>query len=126
VLDLTANRLSYVRAGHVPPFLRRAEGLVERLEPGGGLPLGMMEGTAYVQAAVAFNTGDTLLVVTDGFTEAQDPAGALYGDERIGRYFAALDSKGDSALGSLLKEVRSFEAGQPASDDMAALLLALR
>jgi sigma-B regulation protein RsbU (phosphoserine phosphatase) len=125
VLDLAANRLAYVRAGHVAPFLRRADGSIERLGQAGGLPLGMMEGTAYAPSAVAFNTGDALLVVTDGFTEAHDPAGALYGDERIERYLAARDPKADGALGDLIKDVRSFEAGHPASDDMAAVLLAL-
>ena len=43
----------------------------------------------------------------------------------IERYFAALDPKTDGALDTLIKDVRSFEAGQPASDDMAAVLLAL-
>jgi sigma-B regulation protein RsbU (phosphoserine phosphatase) len=124
VLDLAANRLDCVRAGHVPPFLRRTDGSIERLGQGGGLPLGMMEGTVYVPATVPFGSGDTLLVVTDGFTEARDPAGEFYGDGRVGRYLAALDSKVESALDILVKEVRSFEPG-PASDDMAAVLLTL-
>ncbi len=63
VLDLAGNRLTYVRAGHVPPFLRRADGSVERLTQAGGLPLGMMEGTAYKSATVDFNSGDALLVL---------------------------------------------------------------
>jgi sigma-B regulation protein RsbU (phosphoserine phosphatase) len=125
VLDLGVNRLTYVRAGHVPPSLRRADGSIERLGHGGGLPLGMMEDTAYVAATVAFNSGDALLVVTDGFTEAHNPAGELYGDERVERYLAALDPRADGALDALIKDVRRFEAGQPASDDMAAVLLTL-
>jgi sigma-B regulation protein RsbU (phosphoserine phosphatase) len=124
VLDLAANRLDCVRAGHVPPFLRRTDGSIERLRQGGGLPLGMMEGTVYVPATVPFSSGDTLLVVTDGFTEAHNPAGEFYGDDRVGRYLAALDSKVDGALDTLVREVRSFEPG-PASDDMAAVLLTL-
>ena len=45
--DLARRRLTYVRAGHVPPFRHRAGGTVERLGTLGGLPLGMMEGIAY-------------------------------------------------------------------------------
>lgn len=125
VLDLAGNRLAYVRAGHVPPFLRRTDGTVERLRLKGGPPLGLMEGTAYVSGAVDFNIGDALLVVTDGFTEAAEPGGALFGDGRIERYLAALDPQATGAIEALIKEVRSFEAGEPASDDMAAVLMVL-
>ena len=57
-------------------FLRRADGSVERLTHAGGLPLGMMEDTVYKPTTVAFDSGDALLVVTDGFTEAADLGGA--------------------------------------------------
>jgi sigma-B regulation protein RsbU (phosphoserine phosphatase) len=125
VLDLADNRLTYVRAGHVPPFLRRADGSIARLTHAGGLPLGMMEDTVYKVTTVGFNSGDVLLVLTDGFTEAADPGGALFGEARIEQYLAAHDPRSPGLLEALVSEVRSFEAGQPAFDDMAAVLLSL-
>ena len=41
VIDLATGRLDYANAGHIPPFLARAGGGVERLDQGGGAPLGM-------------------------------------------------------------------------------------
>jgi sigma-B regulation protein RsbU (phosphoserine phosphatase) len=122
-VDLAHNRLAYVRAGHVPPFVRRAGGAVERLGALGGLPLGMIEGAAYKSATVEFSAGDRILVLTDGFTEAADPAGALFGEARIETLLAQMPEDDTAALATLTAQVRAFEAGQPSSDDMAAVLL---
>jgi hypothetical protein len=62
---------------------------------------------------------------TNSASVLADPAGQLYGNERIERYLAALDPRADGALDTLIKDVRGFEAGQPAPDGMAADLLAL-
>jgi len=120
-VDLTRRRFTYVRAGHVPPFWRRAGGEVERLGTLGGLPLGMMEGIAYKPDAIDLAAGERILILTDGFTEAADPAGALFGEPRITALLAAADDA--PFLDKLTAEVRTYEAGQPASDDMAAILL---
>jgi sigma-B regulation protein RsbU (phosphoserine phosphatase) len=84
-----------------------------------------MEDTVYKVTTVGFNSGDVLLVLTDGFTEAADPGGALFGEARIEQYLAAHDPRSPGLLEALVSEVRSFEAGQPAFDDMAAVLLSL-
>jgi sigma-B regulation protein RsbU (phosphoserine phosphatase) len=123
-LDLATRELRYVRAGHVPPFHRDGAGTVTRLAAAGGPPLGLFEEIAYRQAAVTLAPGDRLLIVTDGFTEAHDPAGALYGEPRIDAFMAALDGRPEP-LQRLIREVRAFEAGAPAFDDMAAILLSL-
>jgi sigma-B regulation protein RsbU (phosphoserine phosphatase) len=121
--DLARGRLTYVRAGHVPPFVRRAGGAVERLGTLGGLPLAMIEGAAYKSDVIDFAAGDRILVLTDGFTEAADPAGTLFGEARIEALLAAEDESPFLAL--LTAQVRAYEAGEPASDDMAAVLLRL-
>jgi sigma-B regulation protein RsbU (phosphoserine phosphatase) len=122
--DLARRRLTYVRAGHVPPFWHRAGGTVERLGTLGGLPLGMMEGIAYKPGSVELAAGDRLLILTDGFTEAHDPAGALFGEPRIEALLGAAQDAADATpfLDKLAADVRVFEAGRPASDDMAAIL----
>ena len=73
--DATTRRLTYVRAGHVPPFLRRAGGAVERLDAAGGPPLGLMEDAVHRSAVVDLAAADEFLIVTDGITEAMDPSG---------------------------------------------------
>jgi phosphoserine phosphatase RsbU/P len=124
-VDVAAERLLYVRAGHVPPYLRRRDGSLERLGELGGLPLGVAGGAVYKAADTAFAAGDAILVLTDGFTEAADPAGELFGDDRIASYMTQANPTDPDLLPALVRRVREFEAGQPPSDDMAALLLTL-
>lgn len=112
-------RLDYVRCGHVPPFLRRADGRMERLEEAGGLPLGVSELAAYRTASARLERGDTLLVLSDGVTEAVAPDDELYGDDRVTQWLAG----SVQSLASLLLAVRTHEAGAPPSDDIAALFL---
>jgi serine phosphatase RsbU (regulator of sigma subunit) len=121
--DGSSNRLAYTRAGHVPPFLRRADGGLERLSEAGGPPLGLLEHAKYRSATVTLGPGDELLIVTDGITEAMDPSLHLFGEARIAD---AIGHRGGiGSLERLLGEVRAFEAGNAPSDDIAAVLLKL-
>ena len=70
-------------------------------------------------ASVDIAPADRLLVLSDGVTEAAAPDGELFGDERVAAWLATAPTK----LESLVKAVRSHEAGAAASDDLAALLL---
>jgi len=67
--------------------------------------------------------GDRLLVVTDGFTEANDPHSELFGEAKIETFLASADGPGSKSLPQLVEQVHEFEAGRPAFDDMAAILL---
>jgi sigma-B regulation protein RsbU (phosphoserine phosphatase) len=121
VFDGATNRLTFVRAGHVPPFLRRANGTIERLAAAGGPPLGIIDKAVYRAVSVELQAGDRLLIITDGITEATDLTGRMFGDARV----AGLMDNGAVSLADLLSEVQRFEAGNPQSDDIAAILLKL-
>jgi phosphoserine phosphatase RsbU/P len=124
-LHVASGRLTYVRAGHIPPYHRNGAGTVARLDRLSGPPLGLDEGVKYKPETVTLAAGDRLLVVTDGFTEANDPAGALYGDQKVVDFVTTLKPSEPDPLKRLLNDVRKFEAGRPASDDTAAILLSL-
>jgi sigma-B regulation protein RsbU (phosphoserine phosphatase) len=123
--DGATNRLTYVRAGHVPPFLRRMNGAVERLEAAGGIPLGIAEDATYESAIVELLPGDELLIVTDGITEAMDPLQNVFGENRVLDLMTNRSAREGAVLQHLLTQVRAFEAGGPQSDDIAAILLRL-
>src|SRR5207244_7763111 len=55
--DAESGQLAYVRAGHIPPFLRRAQGGMERLAGRGGMPLGIMEDAAHESGAIRLLCG---------------------------------------------------------------------
>ncbi len=119
LFDASDGRINYVSCGHVPPFLRRADGAVERLKVAGGLPLGVSDGADFAVGEAWLAPGDVLLVLSDGVTEAETPNGGMFGDEGVLDWIsgASLD------LASLVALVRSHEADGPPSDDVSALLL---
>lgn len=124
-LDPASGRLAYVRAGHVPPFHRNGSGAVGRLDHLSGPPLGLDELAVYKPQAVTLSPGDRLLVVTDGFTEAAQPDGTLFGEAPIAAYLAGLPADEPEPLQRLVGQIRAYEAGLPASDDVSAILLSL-
>lgn len=125
-LDLSTLELKYVRAGHVPPYHWNGSAAIKRLTAAGGPPLGLVEDLQYRQDAVVLSPDECVLVVTDGFTEAIDSNGQLFGEERISAFLAGASTRDAGALPSLVQMVHAFEAGQAQSDDMAAILLSFR
>ncbi|HLY54242.1 MAG TPA: fused response regulator/phosphatase [Stellaceae bacterium] len=118
--DLVEFRLDYASAGHVPPFLARSGGGIERLDRAGGVPLGLLETATYDTESVHLAAGDRLLVVTDGITEASSPDGALFGSARVAEWLTRRRPVAD-----LVETILDHEGGAPRSDDIAAILLTL-
>jgi sigma-B regulation protein RsbU (phosphoserine phosphatase) len=124
--DVTAGRLTYIRAGHLAPFLRRASDYVERLPGSGGLPLGLMEDAVYTRAAVDMHSGEGVLVITDGISEATDPSSNLFGEAPVTELLARSGKRGRELLDLMLSRAQEFEGPCTPADDKAALLLELR
>jgi len=75
-LNPGTGELTYTRWGHNPPRLRRMGGHVEPLDRAGSLPLGIDPDAVGVCETVRLNPGDTVVLYTDGITEAAAPLGA--------------------------------------------------
>jgi sigma-B regulation protein RsbU (phosphoserine phosphatase) len=122
-VDPAARRLSYVNAGHVPPFWLGAGRGRERLLCGGPV-LGLLEGVAFESEEVALQQGDVLAVVTDGVTESLSPADSEFGEERV---FDALEhsrpASADEILTSLVAATHSWAGPAGCADDLTALVL---
>ena len=120
-IDAAARRITYSNAGHNPPILVRASGRIERLTEG-GMVLGVFPDNAYEQAELSIGSGDRLLFFTDGISEARDPGGEEYGEERIGLVAAEVRSQGVEAIkDAVLADVNSFSNDQ--FEDDATLIV---
>jgi PAS domain S-box-containing protein len=122
-LDAQSGRLDYVRAGHVPPWLRRASASLERLDGPGGPPLGL--DVTYREGTAVLGPGDRLLAVTDGVTEAVDPSDAVFGEPRLEAFLTGVGPQDADVPARLTAAVRAFEAGRPAFDDIAAMVVTM-
>ena len=122
-LDPARRHLTYVNAGHVPPYLRRADGREERLTVGGPV-LGLVDDVSLEAGEVALGPGDLLAAVTDGVTEALSPAGEEFGDERVRRVLAERAGRGAAAtLEALVAAVDAWAGAAGCTDDLTALIL---
>jgi len=122
-LDPGARRLRYVNAGHIPPFLVRADGSCGRLTDGGPA-LGLIEDAPYEVGEVELGRGDLVAMVTDGATEATSFEGEEFGDGRIeGTLRECAGRSAASALETLVGAVTSWAAPAGCSDDLTVLTL---
>jgi serine phosphatase RsbU (regulator of sigma subunit) len=127
VLDLRSGSLDYCNAGHENPYLLAPgrAGAV-RLTDGAGPPLCSVDRFAYEGASRRLHAGETLVLVTDGVADAQDPAGERYGSRRLQERLAGLALAGTGAhalVDALCADIRSFAAGAEATDDITVLAL---
>jgi serine phosphatase RsbU (regulator of sigma subunit) len=115
-------RFAFVRAGHPPAFLRRADGTVERLQPR-GLGIGLSPGRFAELTETCEGTlapGDSLVFFTDGLSEAMNPDHELYGEARLE---ALLARPTEDLQAALLADVTAFTVGRPLEDDLTLLIL---
>ena len=83
VCDAATGKFSYASGGHEAPLLVRADGGCSFLPLTDGLALGVMEDFEYSASRARLEPGDTMLLYTDGVTDAQNQAGEHFGAERL-------------------------------------------
>lgn len=126
LLDLRTGELEHVNAGHEPAWLLPPDGTPARLlEAGGGPPLCVVDAFPYEAVPSRMRRGDTICLVTDGVTEAENGARGLYGRERLAAVLSGVGpGAGPKEIGEAIRsDVARFTAGTPASDDVTILII---
>ncbi|MCI3920991.1 SpoIIE family protein phosphatase [Paenibacillus sp. TRM 82003] len=122
VLDARTGRLRYCDGGHCTPYIVGAEGGVTPLVTSKHLPVGIFEDTAYEDREITLSPGETLVLYTDGITEAENGNGEWFTTEGLLASLAACGGRAPGEVTSaLLGRVQSFAAGKPQSDDIAVM-----
>jgi serine phosphatase RsbU (regulator of sigma subunit) len=124
VIDPLRHEMIVVNAGHMPPLLRRAGG-------GAMIPLGMdvakpplgIDATIpYQQCVLPLQTGDIIMLYTDGVSEARNPHGEMYGIERL-QDTCTRANRAEELVKCLLGDVQQFMRGARQEDDMCVVAL---
>lgn len=125
IVDREGN-LDYLNAGHPSPLLLRAGNTSESFTEG-SFPVGLIPGANYESVRVPLEPGDTLVLFSDGVTEAADPEEQLFGVPRLsealaGQHGAPLDQLEKCVAASLDK----FARGAEQADDITVLFIRYR
>jgi serine phosphatase RsbU (regulator of sigma subunit)/pSer/pThr/pTyr-binding forkhead associated (FHA) protein len=118
-----AGRLEYCNAGQTPPLLFTRDGAMTRLETGGTL-IGAFPDAVFERGVVQLEAGDTLVLYSDGVSEATNPADEEFGEDRIrAAVSAVLDRPPQQVLQALFASLREFTRDTGPHDDMTAVVL---
>lgn len=123
VLDAQNRTLAYSNAGHNPPLLMDAQGNSSFLERG-SLPLGMFRDTRYHEYYLTLEPGETLVLYTDGATEALSLSGEEFGRERLAQAVrASMNLSAKELIAAMDRDVNAWTGGLGATDDMTFFVI---
>ncbi len=124
VYDPNSGELSYANGGHNSPVIVHADGSSTILPMTGGIALGVMPGCDFDQKSITLLPGDTLVLYTDGVTEAMNETGEEYGMERLCEVLAVAPSRdAEEVSRAIFESIRQFAGDAPQSDDITCLTL---
>lgn len=121
VLDVRTGMVDFVNAGHTPAAVRDKEAGVRLLPGGQNAALAVIHDLRLRQGRIRLSPGDTLLLYTDGMTEANNPQGLQFGESRLLDALRLHDPACEDLPQALLRRVREFEAGSAQADDITCV-----
>jgi sigma-B regulation protein RsbU (phosphoserine phosphatase) len=122
VLDVQTGELCYANGGHNLPYRLSSDGEVNQLDNVGGLLLGKFKDAEFNSKSIQLNPGESILIYTDGVTEAKNSNDDFFEHERLKAY---LENNSDKSLDNRVKrlfvEVMKFTGSATQFDDITAL-----
>ena len=122
VIDLELGTLTYVNAGHDPPYVIRPNEAPEMIPHTGGIALGVLPELNYAETTIPIDAGTALYLYTDGITEAENSNGQQFGRDRLEEKLAAAPDEGPQALmDGILIDLRKFTGDAKQFDDITCM-----
>jgi len=126
IFDIERMEVTFARAGHTHPLLRRPDGTVESLRSS-GIALGIESGEGFSRSieeiTVPLHPGDVFVLYTDGYTEAMSKTREEFGDERFSQTLSRCDGDSKEILDCLYRETQRFVGRAKQQDDMTMVVL---
>lgn len=122
--DTESRTLTYANAGHSPPLLYRQGGNACHWLDADGLILGIRDNVIYEERQLQMESGDLLLLYTDGITEADDGSGQLFGNERLCKILHSCHKESpQTIIDAILLKVAAFAGTIPLEDDVTMVVM---
>jgi phosphoserine phosphatase RsbU/P len=127
VVDLQTGEVQYSNAGHLPPLLLRPGQGGSWVDLPKGSVLGIAEESSFETRTLRLEPADTLLLYTDGVSEAMNASKELYGDDRLRNLVEGhTDMPPKTLVGMILGAIHRFAGGEEQSDDITLLAIRYR
>jgi sigma-B regulation protein RsbU (phosphoserine phosphatase) len=125
ILDLRTGAVQYSDGGHEAPFVRRADGTLERVPKLPGIALGIFDDAQFATGRFELAPGDALVLFTDGVSEAANLDDDLFTVARIETALSTAEARKTARhlAEGLAEDVRVFVGEAPQSDDIAILVV---
>jgi len=124
ILNIQTGEIQFANAGHNPPLIYTGDGDFEFIPVAKNFVVGAMENTTFESQTLTFKPNDVLFIYTDGVTEAMNPEGQLFSDERLKQTLAKLKAKDiTDIIHGIRAEIDIFVQGTLQSDDITMLAL---
>jgi sigma-B regulation protein RsbU (phosphoserine phosphatase) len=123
IIDSSKNELSYCNGGHNNPFFFSHDNKLTPLDKG-GLIVGIMPSVIYEEDTIPFNSGDLLVIFSDGITEAMNNTEEEFGEQRL--IDVILQNKNEPAkdlIEIIIKKVQEFSGIQSQMDDITLVII---
>jgi sigma-B regulation protein RsbU (phosphoserine phosphatase) len=122
-LEPASGTLRYINAGHNPPLIGRSNGKIEQLESG-GFPLGIIPTAEYEIGETKLNSGEVMVIYSDGVSEAVNKDGEEFGLQRLSEVIRKNLSASASGLRDKIESaLTAFTQNTPASDDITLVVV---
>ena len=124
IYNIRTGEVKYANAGHNPPYLMKTDGSVKVLPLSHDFVAGVIDDFQYTEETTLLEKGDTLLLFTDGVTEATSPTYEEYGEQRLEQRLSQLTQVGCQQIIDAIKaDVKAFAGEAEQSDDITLLAL---
>ena len=122
IYNIATGQVTYTNAGHNPPYLMKADGRIEQLPMSKDLVVGAIDDFQFSEETLQLEHGDTLLLYTDGVTEALNLGDEEFGNQRLQAVLAQLTSNSSQDIIERIKACVSDFAGEAEQSDDITLL----
>jgi sigma-B regulation protein RsbU (phosphoserine phosphatase) len=124
IYNIRTGEVSYTNAGHNPPYLMKADGTIQALPYSENLVVGAFDEFTYSEESTRLEPGDTLLLYTDGVTEAINVNEEEYGEKRLEAALKNLTQENcQQIINSVKDDVKAFTGEAEQSDDITLLAI---
>ena len=124
VIDMELGTLTYVNAGHDPPYIMNSHGTPEMIPHTGGIALGVLPGLSYAETTLPLDPDISMFLYTDGITEAENATGQQFGRDRLEQRLAELaDEPPQKMMDDILTDLAAFRGDAKQFDDITCLAL---